>query len=1019
MKSLRFAAIALLAVIPLTACDDEGNGGVTPPPVVIVGTVSGTVSVEGTGLAGVTVSLVGAASQSATTAAGGTYLFANVPAGTHGVQISGQPADVTFASTSTVVTISTSGQVVTADFSGNYIRTSSIRGSITSGTGAGIVATVELAGTGMLAGESRAGGSDPNGNFEFTGLRAGDYTVTISEFGTATFTVTSRDVTVAVGQSANVSFVGTVEEVTTAATVTISSITVAGLGTTVIAGAVVGAIDVNLTIDEGTETITEAAVLLDGVVVGTQSFTTGAPAEDGPEAATRTATIQINTAAHVDGTVAHTNGDKVVSAQVTTTDGAVATASSSVNLKFVNADLLIGTLSAVNSAVSAASQLWHGGDVTVGVTPVPYSGKTVGSISVTLVQDPSAPTATVVSEDTAPFSFVFSADCEEPDELCLWQSDTADPDNLNITAAAYADGSTFALGVVGDPNAFSKIDGASPLPQLYDNIPPEFEPGEVFALPEAVANGTEICCDNGWMMSSFPFDDALGDTEDDDTPGAGGMPGVGGVMTTFHAGAASLDDDELEALPDAATPGAGGLSSSLLNNDYEVRVGLWDALNNVEYFGLTGNGTNGIDFFGIDDSPGTHELRGVPDMTIYGSGSASLGGVTFSSLVEDVSGFGAEPVSGSMTIDPVPDALDGPYVIAGEEEDGGAINLTAATPACGALAPSAQDMSAVNCIPDGTAGVTMDGVYTFTGTLFNQAGGLSTPQTVRILHDLTNPLITANVSLQPVLTGGSPATFSGAVSDNHELASTSLTFDYNNDGDWLSYGPDAPIGDGDPWDGAYTTTANPSVTVNLVAGVQAVDPTTSLPTGSMLIMTNVRIIAHDIAGNSSPLAAAPSNNINPGTIDPLPADYSGAGILAPGWLITEPAAAVSICNGEDPGAEEDCEDDLGLERTVDIEVEVTGVSGSFPNPFLNGRIYFYMVDPITSENNLLADLAGNAATLSDVGVRTYQWTYTLTLADVTEIADGTTITVFAIGVSDDGEGLRLESNSNITVEDGL
>ena len=158
MKLLRFAAItslaASLAVMP--ACDDDDDGGgITPPPVVIVGTVSGTVSVEGTGLAGVTVSLVGAASQSATTGAGGTYSFSNVPAGTYGVQISGGPADVTFATTSTVITISTSGQTVTADFGGNYIRTSSIRGSITAGN-TGIVATVNIAGTGMLAGETRA-----------------------------------------------------------------------------------------------------------------------------------------------------------------------------------------------------------------------------------------------------------------------------------------------------------------------------------------------------------------------------------------------------------------------------------------------------------------------------------------------------------------------------------------------------------------------------------------------------------------------------------------------------------------------------------------------------------------------------------------------------------------------------------------------------------------------------------------------------------------------------------------------
>ena len=92
MKLLRFAAIALLATIPMVACDDDTT--TTPPAVVvIVGTISGTVSVEGTGLAGVTVNLVGAASQSATTGAGGTFSFANVPAGTYGVQVSGGPAD--------------------------------------------------------------------------------------------------------------------------------------------------------------------------------------------------------------------------------------------------------------------------------------------------------------------------------------------------------------------------------------------------------------------------------------------------------------------------------------------------------------------------------------------------------------------------------------------------------------------------------------------------------------------------------------------------------------------------------------------------------------------------------------------------------------------------------------------------------------------------------------------------------------------------------------------------------------
>ena len=98
-KFVRFAGGALLALtIGVVGCggDDDPVAPVAPAPVApapIVGTVSGTVSVEGSGLEGVSVSV---ASQSATTGSSGGYSFANVPAGTHSVQISGAPADVAF-----------------------------------------------------------------------------------------------------------------------------------------------------------------------------------------------------------------------------------------------------------------------------------------------------------------------------------------------------------------------------------------------------------------------------------------------------------------------------------------------------------------------------------------------------------------------------------------------------------------------------------------------------------------------------------------------------------------------------------------------------------------------------------------------------------------------------------------------------------------------------------------------------------------------------------------------------------
>ena len=148
-KLLSSAGVALLALtIGVVGCDDDtAVSPVAPPtPAPIFGTVSGTVSVEGSGLAGVSVNLAGAASQSASTGSSGGYSFDNVPAGTHSVQISGAPDEVTFASTTTVVTIATSGQTAAADFSGTYIRTSTIAtGSVTAGD-EGVVATVTATG---------------------------------------------------------------------------------------------------------------------------------------------------------------------------------------------------------------------------------------------------------------------------------------------------------------------------------------------------------------------------------------------------------------------------------------------------------------------------------------------------------------------------------------------------------------------------------------------------------------------------------------------------------------------------------------------------------------------------------------------------------------------------------------------------------------------------------------------------------------------------------------------------------
>lgn len=168
------------------------------------GHIVGQVSIEGTGIDGVTVSLSNGAST--TTAGGGNYRFDDVDQGSYTVTISGYPADASFDQTSVPVTIDDTGETVTVNFRGVYIRTGSILGTV-------IVANMGLGGiTVRLKGiaESETTTND-SGQYAFTGLRAGTYAVEISGFDTNEigFSSTSGTATLGVGESKVVRFDGT------------------------------------------------------------------------------------------------------------------------------------------------------------------------------------------------------------------------------------------------------------------------------------------------------------------------------------------------------------------------------------------------------------------------------------------------------------------------------------------------------------------------------------------------------------------------------------------------------------------------------------------------------------------------------------------------------------------------------------------------------------------------------------------------------------------------------------------
>ena len=197
MNRLKLLAAAMLLAAPI-ACGDE----VPPPPP--TGSIDGLVSIEGQGIDAVSVTLSNGAS--ATTANGGMFRFDGVEAGAYTVTIGNYPADASFDQTSAAATISTDGETVTVNFPGTFIRTSSIMGTVTvENEGLGGV-TVKLSGTGESEWLT-----DGNGQYAFTGLRAGNYTIEISGFDDedVSFGSSSSAATVAVGESKVVSFEGT------------------------------------------------------------------------------------------------------------------------------------------------------------------------------------------------------------------------------------------------------------------------------------------------------------------------------------------------------------------------------------------------------------------------------------------------------------------------------------------------------------------------------------------------------------------------------------------------------------------------------------------------------------------------------------------------------------------------------------------------------------------------------------------------------------------------------------------
>ena len=215
MNRLKLLATATLMALTFTACDEGTPPPVEPPPPPTpVGTISGTVTIEGTAASGITATLSSGATM--TTGSGGSFAFSGVEAGTYTVTISGFPEDATFAQVTQSATIATDGQNVQLNFAGEYVRSSAVVGNVVAADammsgGDGqpetlVGVTVTLDGEHAM-GETMETAED--GGFAFTGLRAGTYTVTISDFPEdVSFETVSVEIEVGVGEVGSADFTG-------------------------------------------------------------------------------------------------------------------------------------------------------------------------------------------------------------------------------------------------------------------------------------------------------------------------------------------------------------------------------------------------------------------------------------------------------------------------------------------------------------------------------------------------------------------------------------------------------------------------------------------------------------------------------------------------------------------------------------------------------------------------------------------------------------------------------------------
>lgn len=924
------------------------------------------VMVEGVGLAGVAVEMSGDEVRDATTDANGRFTFSDVPTGAYVVSIRGYPSDASFSSTSRTAVIGREAgrRLVTLDFLGSFIRTSAIRGTVTSRDRALAGVTVRAEGP-----DTTLTTTDGDGAYNLSGLRRGSYAVTISGFpGNVSFPATESEVQVETGETATADFEGEPE---LTATVTITSLRrelPSGATETVDPDDFRGRVEVEVMVDRGEDTPEAVRLFLGDELVGQQLFNpdegpvrADARVQDAAESSfTLTFSVRSDEFDPETGEARFTNGETDLRATLATREGGDDIWTSVIPVRLTNRDTFLAHLDPQRGPTAGpGGEEWIGGDLGVQIRPVIYNeGRVVTSVTLEIRRSGGAALRARGVGGEAPFHTTFpGSGAADSTNVAGYQTPTGATDQVRVRSARYGDGDQ----VAGLPVVVAED-------LRIDNVPP---PGGRFELPEQGAG--EPCCLGNWVGAEFRFQDAFEGEAD---------TGVGGETVSFHVGPAQESDQELAARP-AVERGA-DVPASAGNTAYRAVAVYRDALDNRRVIALEPSAGNSLasergGLLGIDRTP--PEVRfasaAVADRTVHPDD-----GSTWRVRAEDeASGFSSMPAR--ATVRRFAPGLDGvgscPF------------------PGTSACRPTPDDLN--RAVPSQG-----DGYFVYQGRVLDRAGNLSSQLTRWVLRDTEAPEV-EGVLVEGGLEAGGTVQVEAPASDNVDLHRAVLRHRFQASG---GEGPlEIPLVSPDTlgarFDGSPVGTATARWTAPVVASAEGVTGNDA-PNEVLQSLAAFSVIVHDAAGHG----ATGERSVGVPSTDTAPLSFSvserGEAEGVGRWVLEAQGSSVCAPRSDraDGGSCDQAPDAVILNGTA------SGQSGSFEDVF--EVVHFFARVDGTARWLGSADVS--EMTVDEGGATGRSWRWSLEWIPEADFSGGTHPLV-AVGL--DGRGNALVSGALGTV----